>query len=113
MRTSNLPGVGDTWDGAGRAEHTAVSPRWLATAVVAVAPRPWLWATAVRQAVVLAVPGWWRRPPYLPVPAAGYLRFRLETAYGGTGDHEPSPADLVTYLHWCRGARRWHAPLGG
>ena len=26
--------------------------------------------------------GWWRRPPFLPVPTARYLAFRLETAYG-------------------------------
>lgn len=35
----------------------------------------------------------------LPVPDAGYLRFRLETQYGS--DHEPEPADVITYLHWC------------
>lgn len=91
----------------------AASTRWLAAAVVAVAARPSLWATAVRQAVVLAAPGWWRRPPFLPVPASDYLRFRLETAYGGRGDHRPSPDDVITYLHWCRDARRWHTPPDG
>jgi hypothetical protein len=67
-----------------------------------VLPHPTLWGTALRQVFVLAGPGWWRRPPFLPLPAPAYLRFRLETAYGGTGDQEPSPSDLVTYLHWCR-----------
>ncbi len=65
-------------------------------------PRPSLWPTALRQARILAPPGWWRRRPFLPVPAADYLRFRLETAYGGAGDQAPRPADLVTYLRWCR-----------
>ena len=47
--------------------------------------------------------GWWRRAPFLPLPDPAYLRFRLETQYGG--DREPDPADLVTYLHWCRSVR--------
>ena len=34
-------------------------------------------------------PGWWRRPPFLPLPAPDYLRFRMETAYGGAGDQQP------------------------
>jgi hypothetical protein len=67
-----------------------------------VLPHPSLWPVAVRQARLLAPPGWWRRRPHLPVPTADYLRFRLETAYGGAGDQAPAPADLVTYLRWCR-----------
>ena len=51
---------------------------------------------------MLAGPGWWRRAPFLPLPAPEYLRFRIETAYGGAGDQEPRPADLLTYLRWCR-----------
>ncbi len=64
--------------------------------------RPSLWATGLRQVHRLAQPGWWRRRPFMPVPAPDYLRFRLETAYGGSGDQVPSAGDLVTYLHWCR-----------
>ena len=56
----------------------------------------------MRQAFALAQPGWWRRPPFLPLPAPDYLRFRLETAYGGAGDGPIDPGDLVTYLRWCR-----------
>lgn len=64
---------------------------------------PGLWATAVTQAFRLARPGWWRRLPFLPMPDPAYLRFRLETQYGGDpGDREPEPVDLITYLHWCR-----------
>jgi hypothetical protein len=54
---------------------------------------------------VLAAPGWWRRPPFLPLPAPDYLRFRLQTAYGGDGDRVPDPEDLVTYLRWVRNLR--------
>jgi hypothetical protein len=74
-------------------------------AVLAVIPHPSLWWTGLRQALVLAPSGWWRRPPFLPLPAPDYLRFRMETAYGGAGDQEPVPADLVTYLRWCRSLR--------
>jgi len=67
-----------------------------------VLPHPSQWLTAVRQALRLAPPGWWRRAPFLPLPAPEYLRFRMETAYGGSGDQLPEPDDLVTYLRWCR-----------
>jgi hypothetical protein len=80
----------------------AIDRRWAVAAVAAVGRHPSLWLTGARQALVLAAPGWWRRRPYLPLPAPAYLRFRLQTAYGGDGDRAPDPADLVTYLRWCR-----------
>lgn len=83
----------------------ALDRRWLVGAAGAVARHPSLWATAVRQAAVLASPGWWRRRPFLPLPAPDYFRFRIQTAYGGAGDQAPDPADLVTYLRWCRAQR--------
>ena len=72
--------------------------RWL-LAFLAVVIRPRLWWTAARQAVRVARPRWWRRAPFLPIPDAAYLRFRLETAYGDV--IAPRPADLVAYLEWC------------
>ena len=72
--------------------------------LLAVAARPDLWPVAVRQAARFARPRWWRRAPFLPVPDAGYLRFRLETAYGEA--IAPKPADLVAYLEWCRSGPR-------
>ena len=71
-------------------------------ALVAVLPHPSLWSIAARQARRLAEPGWWRRAPFLPLPAPEYLAFRMETAYGGTGDHPLVADDLRTYLRWCR-----------
>jgi len=56
--------------------------------------------------LVLAAPGWWRRAPFLPLPSPDYLRFRLQTAYGGAGDRAPEPEDIVTYLRWCRSLAR-------
>ncbi|HMG44424.1 MAG TPA: hypothetical protein VK611_24030 [Acidimicrobiales bacterium] len=75
-------------------------------AVLAVARRPGLWPTGIRQVARLAAPGWWRRRPFLPLPAPEYLRFRLQTAYGGDGTGPIAPGDLVTYLTWCRSAER-------
>ncbi len=75
----------------------------------AVLRRPALWWTAIRQMVRMARPRWWTRPPFLPVPDPGYVRFRMETAYGLEG--EPRPSDVVRYLEWCRTAdaqRRVH-----
>ena len=77
---------------------------WL-RAVGGVVARPLLWPTAVRQAVALAPAGWWRRRPFLPVPDASYLRFRLQTMYGGEAP-APEPGDVVGYLEWCRSYRR-------
>ena len=73
--------------------------------MAAVVVRPPLWPTAVRQAVLLAPPGWWRRSPFLPLPHREYLAFRLETMYGGAAPH-PEPGDVVDYLRWCRSYRR-------
>jgi hypothetical protein len=69
--------------------------------VAAVARRPWLWPTAVTQLFRLAPRGWWRRPPFVPVPDRNYLRFRLQTQYGDP-EHEPEPADVIAWLEWCR-----------
>jgi hypothetical protein len=67
----------------------------------AVAARPWLWPAAVVQARRLAPRGWWRRPPFLPLPDRDYLRFRLQTAYGDP-DRPIEPDDLVAWLRWTR-----------
>jgi hypothetical protein len=84
--------------GGGRAP--AVGVAWWVRAGVAVLRRPALWPTAVGQARRLARPGWWRRPPFLPVPDRDYVRFRMQTAYGSHGT--PPADDLVAYLSWCR-----------
>ena len=92
----------------GRESSPTSSLRGAAGAVAAVAARPDLWTVAIRQAGRLAPHGWWRRPPFVPLPDVAYLRFRLVTAYGGDGSL-PSiaaqidvAADVVSYLEWCR-----------
>ncbi|HEY2300617.1 MAG TPA: hypothetical protein VGH66_01920 [Acidimicrobiales bacterium] len=85
------------------------SRRWLKASTgiaAALAMRPDLWLTAVRQVAVLAPPGWWQRRPPLPTPDPAYLRFRLQTAYGAGAGPVP-PSDLVGYLEWCRRQRAY------
>jgi hypothetical protein len=43
--------------------------------------------------------GWWRRPPFLPLPSRPYVRWRMHTAYG---DHDAVPPveDIVRYARW-------------
>jgi len=82
---------------------------WAMRAMGAVRVRPSLWVTALAQVLRLARPGWWHRWPPLPLPDGEYLRFRMVTAYGDP-DRRPDPADVVTYLHWCRA---WPRLAGG
>lgn len=79
--------------------------RWWLRAGLGVLAHPELWPTAIAQAHRLARPGWWRHRPFLPLPDAGYVRFRLQTGYGERG--EPTAADLVSYLRWCREFSRY------
>ncbi len=73
---------------------------WFAP-MLAVARRPRLWSVAIRQARLLAPPRWWAQRPHLPVPDARYMQFRALTQYGD-GSHRLEPADVVSYLTWCR-----------
>ena len=79
----------------------------LARPALAVLVRPWLWAAAVAELFRLAAPGWWRRWPPVPRPDAALWRFRMQTAYGGSGDDGPEPGDVVRFVGWCSGMRRW------
>jgi hypothetical protein len=81
-----------------------VSLRTTLAMVLAVVVRPRLWVTAVRQWYRLVPGGWWRCRPFLPVPAADYLRFRLVTQYGSE-NHAPSVTDVLNYLTWCHAQR--------
>jgi hypothetical protein len=75
------------------------------SAIVTVLRQPQLWRTAIRQVFRLAPNGWWRRAPFMPLPDARYLQFRMETQYGDTM-HRAEQHDLVTYLVWCRAYQR-------
>ena len=66
-----------------------------------VATHPRLWVTAWRQYRVSLPRRWWARRPFLPVPPADYVRFRLQTQYGGADDRI-EPVDVLNYLSWCK-----------
>ncbi len=73
--------------------------------IVAVLVRPHLWGTALRQVHRLAPRGWWRRPPFLPLPDPGYRAFRQVTQYGDES-HLPVVEDVLVWLEWCRALPR-------
>jgi len=93
--------------GPGGSARRNVAPVAVGTraAVRAVVARPRLWTTALRQAVRLARPRWWRRAPFLPLPDPDYVAFRMETQYGARA-HPAEPGDLVAYLEWCHAQDR-------
>jgi hypothetical protein len=43
--------------------------------------------------------GWYRRFPFLPLPARDYLKWRMYTAYGDE-NVVPSADDIVRYSRW-------------
>ena len=42
---------------------------------------------------------WYRRFPFLPLPAKDYVRWRMHTAYGEY-DAVPPPEDVIRYARW-------------
>jgi hypothetical protein len=66
--------------------------------------RPDLWWAALGALWRMAVPGWWRSRPPLPLPDDRLWEFRMVTAYGSAGA-TPAPADVISYLQWCRSTR--------
>jgi hypothetical protein len=87
--------------------HGPMSAPTLVAVVGALVRRPWLWPAALAEALRLARPGWWRRWPLLPVPDEALWRFRMETAYGGSGEAVPDSADVVSFISWCSTMGRW------
>lgn len=44
---------------------------------------------------------WYRRFPFLPLPAESYMRWRMYTAYGSE-DAVPPADDIVAFAKWLR-----------
>ena len=80
------------------------TPSFATGVVRALASRPSLWPTALRQLARMTPPRWWTRRPFLPIPDADYLRFRMETQYGPAPESAGvmQPDDVVVYLRWCQ-----------
>jgi hypothetical protein len=66
--------------------------------------RPGLAFVLLRLAWRMRVRGWYRRPPFLPVPPAEYLAWRQHTAFGDE-QHSPERQDLERYAEWVRWMR--------
>lgn len=45
--------------------------------------------------------GWWRKPPFLPLPDREYLRWRMYTAYGDEAA-VPPVQDVIGFARWRR-----------
>ena len=43
--------------------------------------------------------GWYRRPPWVPIPSRDYVRWRMYTAYGDY-DAVPPAEDVIRYARW-------------
>lgn len=48
---------------------------------------------------------WYRRPPFLPLPARDYIRWRMHTAYGDSNAVPPA-SDVERYALWTVGRDR-------
>ena len=61
--------------------------------------RPTLASALVRVAWRFRRRGWYRRFPFLPLPDATYLRWRMYTAYGAE-DAVPPAGDVERFARW-------------
>ncbi len=61
--------------------------------------RPRIIPYLLRAAWAFRARGWYRRPPFLPLPPRSYLRWRMETAYGDA-DALPTLDEMERYLVW-------------
>jgi hypothetical protein len=61
--------------------------------------RPWTIPYMLSNAWAFRARGWYRRPPFLPIPPGSYIRWRMETAYGDA-NATPSAEELERYLRW-------------
>lgn len=74
-------------------------PRLTATLALRAIASPSLAADLLRVAWRFRRRGWWRRPPFLPVPSRDYVRWRMYTAYGAY-DFVPPAEDVIRYARW-------------
>lgn len=63
--------------------------------------RPRLAVDLLRLAWSVRARGWWRRPPFLPLPPRAYTRWRMFTAYGDERAVPPVD-DVVNFARWRR-----------
>lgn len=79
------------------------SPAW--SVLRAAVRRPGMIPDLLAAAWAFRRRGWYRRPPFLPLPSAAYLRWRMDTAYGDP-EAVPSADELRRFLRWTRTMRK-------
>ena len=67
--------------------------------------RPALLALMVRVGWRFRRRDWYRRWPFLPLPPADYLAWRLHTAFGDES-RLPSTDEIEVYLRWAQRAQK-------
>ena len=73
--------------------------------------RPGLWPAMLSAAWAFRSRGWYRKPPFLPLPSREYMRWRLETAYGDP-EAVPPRDEIVRFVTWSAEMRRRMRPAG-
>ena len=91
----NAPATNRAVTPAGSASWTRLSLGLAARAVV----RPRLAAALIRVAWRFRSRHWYRRFPFLPLPAPEYVRWRMHTAYGDSASVPPAD-DVIRYALW-------------
>jgi hypothetical protein len=76
-----------------------LSPRLLSALTLRSLRDPALGVALLRVAWRFRRRGWYRRPPFLPVPSRDYVRWRMYTAYGDY-DAVPPAEDVIRYARW-------------
>lgn len=76
-----------------------LSSRLIATLTLRALRNPALGVALLRVAWRFRRRGWYRRPPFLPVPSRDYVRWRMYTAYGDY-DAVPPADDVIRYARW-------------
>ncbi len=71
--------------------------------------RPRIIPYLLRAAWAFRARGWYRRPPFLPLPPRSYMRWRMETAYGDPAAM-PTLDEMERYLVW---AARMRGQMSG
>ncbi len=62
---------------------------------------PRLAVDLVRLAWAFRARGWYRQPPFLPIPPSEYVRWRMYTAYGDE-NAVPPLGDVIRFARWRR-----------
>jgi hypothetical protein len=73
--------------------------------VALLARRPWLLPSLLGLAWATRRRHWYRQLPFLPLPPAPYVAWRMETAYGDRAE-APGPGEAARYLAWAARMRK-------